>query len=350
MYSIWTIQWEHPEILWGLAALPVPGYLLWHDWLLKRRLARRWSQVTGVVSRSALPSWWRESRRAMLLLTGVALTILGFASPTLPSVTWEPAWERVAIGLVLDVSRSMGALANPEDSTSMSRLDLLKQGVQELLAGLPSGVRVGVIAFAGVPVPIVPEPTADHQAILAKIRRLNQDLIVNPGSNLAAAMQQGLTLFVETAPDKQPGAVSLILLSDGDTSMTQELRKVVQQATLPIFTLGIGAPYPVRIPDARSPSGFMVDQRGLPVTTVVHDALLRSIAEQTGGVYAPFTERAALVRTLQQMVAQQGRQVDQPVPRPRSARRACFLAALGCVFVYQFQTRRGGVRRVKSEK
>jgi hypothetical protein len=56
--------------------------------------------------------------------------------------------------------------------------------------------------------------------------------------------------------------------------------------------------------------------------------VLRFIAEQTGGFYAPFTERTALVGTLRQMVAQQGRQVAQPVPRPRSARRVCFLAAL----------------------
>jgi hypothetical protein len=159
-----------------------------------------------------------------------------------------------------------------------------------------------------------------------------------------------LSLFAETTPDERPGAVWLMLMSDGDTSMTPELRKVVQESPLPIFTLGIGAPYPVRLPDPRAPSGFMVDQRGLPVTTVVNDALLRSIAEPTGGVYAPFTERAALVRTLRQMVAQQGQQVDQPVPRPRSARRVCFLAALGCVLVYQWQTRAGGVRRARGEK
>jgi hypothetical protein len=226
----------------------------------------------------------------------------------------------------------------------MSRLDLLRQAVQELLVGLPAGVRVGVIAFAGVPVPLVAEPTADHQAVLAKIRRLTQDLIINPGSNLTAAMQQGLTLFAETAPGVRPGAVSLILFSDGDMGLTQELRKVVQQATLPIYTLGIGAPYPVRIPDTRSPLGFMVDQRGSAVTTAVNDALLRFIAEQTGGLYAPFTERAALVDTLRHLVAQQGRQVAQPAPRPRSARRVCFLAALGCVFVYQWQTRAGGMR------
>jgi hypothetical protein len=350
MHNVWTIQWEHPEVLWGLTVLPLLGYLLWHAWRLTRRLGQRWSQVTGVRSRSALPSLWSESQRAVLLLLGVAMAVLGFASPTLPSVTWEPAWERVAIGLLVDVSRSMGALADADDASGASRLDLLKQAVEELLLRLPSGVRVGVIAFAGVAVPLVPEPTADLQAVLAKIRRLHPEFIINPGTNLAAAIRQGVTLFANAPVLQQPDVASLILLSDGDTSITQELRQVVQRSPLPIFVLGTGASYPVHIPDARFASGVIEDQHGRPVTTMVNDALLRFIAEQTGGMYVPFSRRTALLHALQQVVAQQGRQVAHPVPRPRSVRQVCFLAAFCCVFVYQFQTRPGSIRHRSTKR
>jgi Ca-activated chloride channel family protein len=338
MHTVWAIQWEHPEVLWGLVALPLLGYLLWYDWFLKRRLVQRWSQVIGVVNRSALPSLWKEVRRAWLMLGSFALAVAGFASPTLPTVVWEPAWERVAIGLLLDVSPSMRAPAAP-DTTHASRLDTLKQAMQELLEHMPSGVRIGVIAFAGVAVPVVPEPSADLQAVMAKVRRLDQTFIANPGTNLAAAIQQGLTLFVDTTLDEQPDAVSLILLSDGDTIVAQELQVVLHQATLPIYTLGIGALQPVRIPDTRSPSGFLTDRHGLPVTTAVNEVVLRFVAEQTGGAYYPVMKQAALTRTLQQIVTQQGQQVTQPVARARSARQGCFLAALCLMFLYQFQTR-----------
>lgn len=338
MHTFLAIQWEHPEVLWGLVALPLLSYLLWYDWFLKRRLVWRWSQVMSVVNRSALPSLWREIRRVGLLLGSFALAVAGFASPTLPTVAWEPAWERVAIGLLLDVSPSMRAPAAP-DTASVSRLDMLKQAVQELLERMPGGIRVGVIAFAGVAVPVVPEPGADLQAVMAKVRRLDQTFIANPGTNLTAAIQQGLTLFVDTTLDEHPDTVSLILLGDGDTTVTRELQVVLQQATLPIYTLGIGALQPVRIPDTRSPSGFLTDLHGLPVTTEVNETVLRFVAEQTGGIYYPVTRRAALTRTLQQIVAQQGQQVTQPVARPRSARQGCFLAALCLVFFYQFQTR-----------
>ena len=341
MEHLWDIQWEHPDILWGLAALPLLGVLLWCDWLGRRRRVRSWSQVAGVMSRSALPSWWYESQRAGLLLSSLALAVVGFASPTLPSVAWEPAWERVSIGLLLDVSPSMRAPADPHAPMRVSRLEMLKQAVQELLNHLPSGVRVGLIAFAGVAVPVVPEPSADHRAVMAKVRRLDQTFIVNPGTNMAAAIRQGVTLFVDTAFDEQPDTVSLILLGDGDTAITQELRSVLRHTTLPIFTLGIGTPQAVRIPDPDSASGFLTDRQDRPVTTAVNEAMLQFIAAQTGGLYYPVVKRAALVRTLLQIVTQQGQRVAQPVERPRSstARRVLFLTALCCLFLYQFQTR-----------
>jgi Ca-activated chloride channel family protein len=339
MDTLRLIQWEHPEVLWGLMALPLLGGLLWYEWLLTRRLRQRWSQVSEVSSRSFMPTWWRESQRAALLLSSFALAVVGFASPTLPSMTREPAWERVAIGLLLDVSLSMRAPADPHDPTGASRLDTLKQAVQELLEQLPSGVRIGVIAFAGVAVPLVAEPSVDHQAVMAKVRRLDQRFIANPGTNLAAAIRQGTTLFVDTTLDEKPDTVSLILLSDGDTTITKTLRTALHHATLPIYTLGIGTPQPAPIPDTHDPSGFLKDQHGRPVTTAVNESVLRFIAEQSGGVYYPVIRRTALVHRLQQIVTQQGQQVAQPIARPRSARRVCFLAALGCVFLYQFQTR-----------
>ncbi len=345
MHNFWPTQWEHAEVLWGLVALPLLAYLLWYDCIIKRRTARRWSQVPYVLKHSLLPSAWTEAWQAVLLLSSFTLAMLGFASPTSHTVVWEPTWERVAVGLLLDVSRSMRAAVGPDNTGSISRLNLLKQAVQELIEQLPSGVRIGVIAFAGVAVPIVPEPSADHQAVLAKVRRLNAEFIRNPGTDLTAAVQQGMAMFVDSAQDKQPDTVALILLSDGDTAVTPSLRKVVAHAPLPIYTLGIGVLQPTSIPDAQSPSGFMVNRRGVPLTTAVNESLLRFIANQTGGAYSPFTARKALSHTLRQIVARQSRQVMQSVSRPRSLRRICFLASLGCLWLYLFQTRTRWVKQ-----
>lgn len=345
MALLHTVQWEYPIALWCLALLPILAALLAYDWLLQRRLLRRWSQVAAVRSHSMLPSLRTELQRAICLLSGFALAILGFASPMLSSVHLEPAWERVAIGFILDVSPSMRAPADSQRPTGPSRLALLKQAVQDLFEHLPSGVRVGIVAFAGVSVPIVSQPSADHQAILAKIRRLDPTFIVNPGTNLAAAVQQGLSLFVDTTLDAQPDTVSLILLSDGDTSITPALQHALRQTPIPIYTLGIGEPRPTRIPDPQRPDGFLTDQAGRVLTTVVNASVLRFIAEQTGGIYYPAAQRADLSQRLQQLVDSYGQRVAEPVQRPRSARRGLFFAAFCCILLYQFQTRSGRLRR-----
>jgi Ca-activated chloride channel family protein len=336
-----TVRWEYPAALWCLALLPLLAALLAYGWILQRRLLQRWSQVAAVRSHSMLPSLRTELQRAFCLLSGFALAVLGFASPMLSSVHLEPAWERVALGLILDVSPSMRAPANPQMPTGPSRIDLLKQTALDLFEHLPNGVRVGIVAFAGVSVPIVSQPSADHQAIIAKIRRLEPTFIVNPGSNLAAAVQQGLSLFVDTTLDTKPDTVSLILLSDGDSSITPALQHALQQTPIPIYTLGIGAPQPARIPAPQRTDGFLTNQAGQALTTVVNASVLRFIAEQTGGMYYPAAQRVDLSQRLRQLVDSYGQRVAEPVQRPRSARRGLFFAAFCSILLYQFQTRTG---------
>jgi hypothetical protein len=345
MTFLQTVEWEQPDVLWGLALLPLLAYLLAHDWWLRRRLLQRWSQAPGVLQRSLHPSLRTELQRALCLLAGFTLAVLGFASPTLPSVSLEPAWQRVAIGLLLDVSPSMRAPADPQTPNSPSRLEVMKQAVQEVLERLPSGVRVGVIAFAGVSVPVVAEPSADHQAVIAKVRRLDPAFIANPGTNLAAAVQQGLALFADTRLETQPDTVSLILLGDGDTTVTAALRQSLEQTPIPIFTLGIGSPQPVRIPAPASIAGVPGSQQGQAFTTAVKAAVLRLIAEQSGGRYYPVAQRADLTRRLRALIDQYGQQVAEPVPRPRAVRRELFFAAFCAILLYQFQTRSGRIRQ-----
>lgn len=350
MTFLQLLQWEHPAFLWGLALLPLLAYLLAQDGWLQRRLIQRWSQTPAIRRRSRCPGLRIGLQRAFCLLSGVALAVFGFASPLLPSVELEPAWQRVAIGLLLDVSPSMRAPANPQTPTGPSRLEVLKQAVQDVLEHLPSGVRVGVIAFAGVSVPVVPEPTTDHQSVIAKIRRLDATFIANPGTNLTAAVQQGLALFADTRLEAQPDTVSLILLGDGDTIVTEVLRQTLQHMSIPIFTLGIGAPQPVRVPAPANHAGVPGRRQEQVFTTAVNASVLRLIAEQTGGQYYPVAQRDDLSRRLHSLIDQYGQQVAEPIQRPRAARRELFFAAFCAILLYQLQTRSGRIRQTAKRR
>ena len=339
MRTLEAIQWNYPNLLWGLAALPIPGYLIWHHWRRLRRMAPDWSRAPEVRAHATLPSRRTAGWHAALLLSSWTLAILGFASPTLPGTTYAPVWERVSIGLLLDVSRSMQAASEPYDPAGPNRLELAQQAVREFITSLPGGIRIGVIAFAGVAVPIVAAPSSDHQAILAKVRRLDTQFIRHPGTALADAIRQGHNLFTDMTTDQPAGAIALILLSDGDTRLTPDLRKAIQQAGLPIHTLGIGAPQPVRLSTSSLPSYPGGSRRHTPLVTTVNAALLRLIAEQTGGRYAPFVNRAELNHTLWQIVLQQRHQVLERLDHVRSLHRIFFLGAFSCLFLYQVLNR-----------
>jgi Ca-activated chloride channel family protein len=276
---------------------------------------------------------------AALLLSSWTLAILGFASPTLPGTIDSPVWERVSIGLLLDVSRSMQAAAEPYDPAGPNRLELAQQVVREFITSLPGGVRIGVITFAGVAVPLVAAPSTDHQAVLAKVRRLHPQFIRHPGTALADAIRQGHNLFTDMPTDPPTSAIALILLSDGDTHLTPDLREAIQQASLPIHTLGIGAPQPVRLSASDLPAHPRGPQPRTPLVTTVNAALLRWIAEQTGGQYAPFVNREELHRTLQQIVSQQRHQVVERLDHARSFHRVFFLGAFSCLLIYQVLNR-----------
>ncbi|MDH3600720.1 MAG: VWA domain-containing protein [Candidatus Tectomicrobia bacterium] len=339
MSALESIQWKHPELLWGLTALPILGYLIRHHWRRLHRMHLDWSLAPEVRAHAALPSRRTAGWHAAFLLSSWTLAILGFASPTLPGATGSPVWERASIGLLLDVSRSMQAAAEPHDLAGSNRLELAQQAVREFITSLPSGVRIGVIAFAGVAVPIVATPSADHQAVLAKVWRLHTQFIRHPGTALADAIRQGHNLFAEMPTDQTAGAIILILLSDGDTHLTPDLREAIQQASLPIHTLGIGSPAPARLSTSSLTAHPGGSRRQTPLVTTVNPALLRWIAEQTGGRYAPFVDRDELNRTLRQIVSQQRHQVLERLDHARSLHRVFFLGAFGCLLIYQILNR-----------
>ena len=341
-----AIQWQHPEWLWGLVALPILGYLIRQHWLGLHRMSLNWSLAPEVRAHTTLPSRRTAAWHAVLLLSSWTLAILGFASPTLPGISHSPVWERVSMGLLLDVSRSMQAAAEPHHPAGPNRLELAQQAVREFITSLPAGVRIGVIAFAGVSVPIVAAPSADHQAVLAKVRRLDTHFIRHPGTALADAIRQGHNLFADMSTDQPAGPITLILLSDGDTHLTPNLRSAIQQARLPIHTFGVGAPQPIRLSVSSLPSYSGRSERQTSSITRVNPALLRWIAEQTGGQYAPFANRNELLHTLQKIVSQQRQQVLEPLIHAHSLHRFFFLGAFGCLLIYQIlnRPRIGGMR------
>ena len=142
------IRFLQPEWFWLLALLPL--VMLWRgrrgpiaaveysDVGLAREVARS--------SRSRIAGWtW-----LLPILAGV-LMIVGLARPQRTHSRTEVTVNGIDIVLGLDVSGSMQALDFRIDQQRVNRIEVVKSVVSKFIEERPND-RIGLIAFAGVPV------------------------------------------------------------------------------------------------------------------------------------------------------------------------------------------------------
>lgn len=187
---------------------------------------------------------------------------------------WSPSTERGpndrggAVVFVLDVSRSMDARDLGE-----SRRQVATEIIQRVAK---SGSRpIAIVAFAGSSELMCPA-THDAGAIRMALTDIDQTArALDPGSAIASAVALGLRTIADS-----PESGALLLLSDGEET-TGDVEEVITRAVaghVPIHTVGLGT--------TRGESMF-VDREGTGErrVTALDEALLRRIAERTGGRY-----------------------------------------------------------------
>jgi Ca-activated chloride channel family protein len=205
---------------------------------------------------------------------------LALTDPRLPYGAPQLRAGALDVVMVLDVSKSMAA----EDYGLHSRLEQAQRIARGLLPTL-QGNRIGLVTFAGVSFRQA-ELTNDITAldfILAHWVKL--DNISVGGSDIAGALEMGLTIFPEQSDRQQV----MLLFSDGgdtDEALHAILRHAVQRGVR-IVTLGLGHSEPSRLPlygPDRKFQGYMhINNR--VVTTQLNEAVLQQIAAETGGTY-----------------------------------------------------------------
>ena len=329
------MTFERPVLLWALAGVPVIALLaLWERRNLRTAL-ERWSRVAFVAGASRLPTRWFALAKFVLLAGGFACAAVGFASPVLQETTAEPVWENVFIGFLIDVSRSTTAPLEPRSVNSPSRWDEMQRGLLEFLRQSPSGLRMTALAFTDLAVPLMALPTDDHLEVASKVRRLDHRFITRQGTNFVEAVHAGSALFSEVDDRKGTGKVfALILISDGDADITPDLDAELSKVPYPIYTIGVGSPEPVYIPDPGSLSGY-VERAGEPVRTALREDTLTFIAKRTGGQYYPFRSRGELLHLLGRIVEQQGKRSTRSVVRDRRIATVFFLSAFVLLVLYR---------------
>lgn len=276
----WLPHFQLPLALLLLAALP---------FLALRHHAR---PALGELVYTRLP---RGSRHGFALhlpfyarLAALACLIVALARPQL-GYSWEESQtEGIDIEIALDISGSMGA----EDFQPKDRLTVAKEVVKDFIGRRPAD-RIGIVVFSGAALTRAPL-TTDR----AMLNLLVDSVELN---SLPDGTAIGVAIASAAARLKDSSAKSkvIVLVTDGVNNAGEidpvSAAAVAKGLGVKVYTIGVGtegrAPVPVPV---TNPLTGEREIRRVPMNLQVDEALLRRIAERTGGRFYRATDQDAL--------------------------------------------------------
>jgi Ca-activated chloride channel homolog len=299
---------------WWLLLLPLALLPLWRHRRAQVRVGHADlgpAQAAGV-SLAARLRWIPPLARSL----AVFLLIVAIARPVKADEQTRVRVEGIAIQMLVDRSGSMRALDFTLRGAQVDRLTAIKsvarafvlgdetdEAATRSLGGRPNDL-VGLVTFARYADGISPL-TLDHDHLVAALDRVqfagNDEDGTAIGDALALGVERLKDVRVRGEGDAQSGDAGtivrsrvLILLTDGENTAgdidPDDAAKLAETFGIRIYTIGVGtngfAPLPIDDPFA----GRFIQR--VPVT--IDEALLRRIAERTGGAYFRATDTASL--------------------------------------------------------
>jgi Ca-activated chloride channel family protein len=198
---------------------------------------------------------------AVVYLAATALLAIAAARPALATeVPNEPT-----VVLAFDTSMSMEAT-----DVAPSRIAAARDAAHRFIEVVPTGVRVGLVAFDRTARVVIP-PTTSKTVLDRAIDRLS----LGQGTAIGEAIYTSLDLLASDAPaDADVGLGSIVLMSDGDTTTGRPEGSAAREAErrgVKVSTVAFGTDH----------GSVTVDFMSVPVP--VDREALRDIAEATGG-------------------------------------------------------------------
>jgi Ca-activated chloride channel family protein len=286
------MEFSHPNMLWGLLAVPVLVVALIHGDRRRREAMTRFIGPTLTESLAPGRSWRKNLFKGFLKTFGLTLLVVALAGPRFGSRLVKVEREGIDLVIALDTSLSMLA----EDMLP-NRLEKAKQEIVDLIRGL-GGDRVGIVVFAGGAFALCPL-TVDYDAALMFTRSVGVDVVSEPGTNLAEAIDTSVELFERS--EKRDRAI--ILVTDGESHEGDAVAAARKAGGwgIRIYTIGIGNPGGELIPErgtAGSIEGYKKDKQGETVLTQLDERTLQEVASNSDGKYLPATREGLELKVL----------------------------------------------------
>ncbi|MGK8522922.1 VWA domain-containing protein [Nocardia asteroides] len=247
----------------------------------------------------ARPGPFRHVAVALLLVGLVFLTVAA-AGPT--AVKKVPR-NRATVMLVMDVSLSMEAT-----DVAPSRIQVAKQAGKDFVDGLPEGVNIGFVTFAGT-ASVMVSPTTNHEGVKAAIDNVRLAERTATGEGILTALQAIETLATVLGGAQEPPPARIVLMSDGKQTVPAfedvdnprhefVAARLAKSKNVPISTISFGTSWGVvEIPRE--------DGSREQVRVAVDDEAMRELARLSGGEFytaSSLQELTKVYDTLEQQI------------------------------------------------
>ncbi|MEO8960922.1 MAG: VWA domain-containing protein [Ginsengibacter sp.] len=261
--------------------LIIPLLIFWRFGKGKKSVAAIRVSTTKGLDKSK--SWKNAIQQFPFIFRLLALSciIIALARPQTKFDETETEGQGIDIVLCIDVSGSMTA----QDFTP-NRMEAAKKVAIDFVNHRTSD-RIGVVIFAGESFTQCPL-TTDYDVLKAQISQIRNGLLED-----GTAIGSGLATSVDRLRNSKAKSKVVILLTDGvnnggliDPSTAKEIAKTFH---IKVYTIGVGtdgyAPTPVS-----TPMGIVMQSQKVSID----EALLKDIANETGGKYFRATNNRSL--------------------------------------------------------
>ncbi len=277
-------SFQYIEYLTGLAIL-LPlliFFLLTLQW--KRRVKKKIGDAELVNNLIGDHSAKNYNYKFFLLLTALALCIVGVANLRTPKKGVTGNRSGIDVMVALDVSNSMLA-----QDVKPNRLERAKQVLNKIIEKMGDN-RMGLVVFAGqafLQMPI----TSDLAAAKLYVSNASPDAVPTQGTVIGDALR----LCNASLDTKEKKYKAVILISDGeghDEKVTDAVKELQDNGVI-VHTIGIGSPDGSPIFDPAT-KDYKKDENGNTVVSKLNEKELQEIAGQTQGSYHLFSNADAI--------------------------------------------------------
>ena len=267
--------------------IPVVVVLSW--WRFKRQAAPSFRFSSTLLVKDLFSTW--KIRFAFvppaLRLAALILFICALGRPQAVLEESKVVTEGIDIILAVDCSGSMAAEDFTLNGQRSNRLDVVKNAVEEFIAGRHSD-KIGFIAFSAKAYTVCPL-TTDYTWLLSNLSRVRLGMMQD-----GTAIGSAIATSVNRLKNSKAKSKVIILLTDGINNAGSvdpaNAAKVAQALGIKIYTIGAGtkgsAPFPVH--------DFFGQTFYQNVSIDIDEKILTEIARVTNGHYYRATDTDSL--------------------------------------------------------